>query len=82
MLTDGIHPETKMASYQDAVAAHKDWPVSVTLVPSFAASASNASWSYVRINLVMCGFVSFCKVFVISVLSTRVNSHLFIVKHC
>lgn len=41
MLTDDIPPETKMASYQDAVAPH-DWPVSVTLVPSFADSASNA----------------------------------------
>lgn len=44
MLTDDdIHSETKMASYQDTVAPHKDWPVSVTLVPSFAATASNAS---------------------------------------
>lgn len=38
-----IHPETKMASYQDAVAPHKDWPVSVILIPSFAATATDAS---------------------------------------
>ncbi|KAK2554683.1 GATOR complex protein WDR59 [Acropora cervicornis] len=53
MLTDDIHPETKMASYQDAVAPHKDWPATVMAVDCtghFTVLGSRKGLAFIDLN--------------------------------